>query len=284
MPATALSGSSACSTMPRSRSRGRGCGSSVSRYKAKTSDMRESPALKIIELLQKRGADLVYHDPYVPGPQPSWAHERGLRRDTRGADLAVIVTAHPDVDYTTILDRVPLVIDLRPRSCGSGCAGRRPMTRRSDIGLRIFAGIYLVAVLVGILFYRSTVTHVFANPIFAIYGIIVATYLLTRYVLSLFYRAYPDAGFEPRIAIVVPDSTRKMRSLPPSVRSCTSTTRRTSSRSSRSTTGPPTGRSERCVPSPRNLAIGCRSSASLRTAASAGRWQPVSARRPPRSS
>jgi hyaluronan synthase len=78
------------------------------------------------------------------------------------------------------------------------------MRRRSDIWLRIFAAIYLVVVLVGILFYRSTVTHVFANPIFAIYGIIVAAYLITRYVLSLFYRAYPDAGFEPHIAIVVP--------------------------------------------------------------------------------
>ena len=78
------------------------------------------------------------------------------------------------------------------------------MRHRSDIWLRIFAAIYLVAVLVGILFYRSTVTHIFANPIFAIYGIIVATYLITRYVLSLFYKAHPDAGFEPRIAIVVP--------------------------------------------------------------------------------
>ena len=81
-------------------------------YKAKTSDIRESPALKIIELLQKRGADLVYHDPYVPD-----LNRHGLTSEdfdaTLEADLAVIVTAHPDVDYTTILDRVPLVIDLR---------------------------------------------------------------------------------------------------------------------------------------------------------------------------
>ena len=35
-------------------------------YKAGTSDMRESPALKIIELLRERGADVSYHDPHVP--------------------------------------------------------------------------------------------------------------------------------------------------------------------------------------------------------------------------
>jgi UDP-N-acetyl-D-glucosamine dehydrogenase len=81
-------------------------------YKAKTSDIRESPALKIIELLQKRGADLVYHDPYVPE-----LNDSGLASEdfdaTLEADLAVIVTAHPNVDYAAILDRVPLVIDLR---------------------------------------------------------------------------------------------------------------------------------------------------------------------------
>ena len=81
-------------------------------YKAATSDIRESPAIKIIDLLQRRGADLVYHDPYVPSLQghelESQAFETALE-----AELAVIVTAHPDVDYEAILARVPLVLDLR---------------------------------------------------------------------------------------------------------------------------------------------------------------------------
>ena len=78
------------------------------------------------------------------------------------------------------------------------------MRRKSDLGLRIFAALYLVAVLVGVLLYRTTATKIFSNPIFAFYGIVVATYLISRYALSLFYKSYRDEGYEPQIAIIVP--------------------------------------------------------------------------------
>ena len=48
------------------RSAARRCSCSASSYKPGVGDIRESPALKIIELLQARGADVRYHDPYVP--------------------------------------------------------------------------------------------------------------------------------------------------------------------------------------------------------------------------
>jgi UDP-N-acetyl-D-glucosamine dehydrogenase len=80
-------------------------------YKAGVGDVRESPAMKIIELLQERGGDVRYHDPHV-AELP--AH--GLRNsELEGAtcDLAVIVTAHPGVDHGAIVDRSPAVLDLR---------------------------------------------------------------------------------------------------------------------------------------------------------------------------
>jgi UDP-N-acetyl-D-glucosamine dehydrogenase len=82
-------------------------------YKAGVGDLRESPALKIIEVLTGLGADVVYHDPHVPELQ-----EHGLRNVSfdevlDGADLAVIVTAHSGVDHEAIVERAPLVLDLR---------------------------------------------------------------------------------------------------------------------------------------------------------------------------
>jgi UDP-N-acetyl-D-glucosamine dehydrogenase len=82
-------------------------------YKAGVGDIRESPALKILQVLGGLGADVVYHDPHVPE-----LNELGLAAATLddaldGADLAVIVTAHPEVDHDAIVDRAPLVLDLR---------------------------------------------------------------------------------------------------------------------------------------------------------------------------
>ncbi len=82
-------------------------------YKPGVGDIRESPALKIIELLTKMGADVRYHDPHV-------AHlaEFGLDSTSPGelvedADLTLIVTAHPGVDHGLIVERSRLVVDLR---------------------------------------------------------------------------------------------------------------------------------------------------------------------------
>jgi UDP-N-acetyl-D-glucosamine dehydrogenase len=82
-------------------------------YKAGVGDMRESPALKIIDLLQTRGGDVIYHDPHVPELPEQGLRNVGLDEALEGVDLAVIVTAHPEVDHGRVVERAPLVLDLR---------------------------------------------------------------------------------------------------------------------------------------------------------------------------
>ena len=82
-------------------------------YKPGVGDVRESPALKIIALLGGLGADLVYHDPHVPALPEGSMQSRGFDEALEGADLALIVTAHPSVDHEAIAERVSLVVDLR---------------------------------------------------------------------------------------------------------------------------------------------------------------------------
>ena len=82
-------------------------------YKAGVGDLREAPALKIIELLQSRGAAVAYHDPHVPELPEQRLRSRPLDEALEGIELAVIVTAHPSVDHQQVVDRAPLVLDLR---------------------------------------------------------------------------------------------------------------------------------------------------------------------------
>ena len=80
-------------------------------YKSDIDDTRESPALKLIELLQEQGAEVSYHDPFVPE-----LAEQGLRSgplDVGGVDCVVIVTAHSGIDYDELVERAGLVVDLR---------------------------------------------------------------------------------------------------------------------------------------------------------------------------
>jgi UDP-N-acetyl-D-glucosamine dehydrogenase len=82
-------------------------------YKPGVGDLRQSPALKIRLLLGALGADLAYHDPYVPALPDG--DVRGLSFDEAldRCDMAVIVTAHPGVDHDAIAERAPLIVDLR---------------------------------------------------------------------------------------------------------------------------------------------------------------------------
>lgn len=82
-------------------------------YKAGVGDTRESPALKIISLLAGLGADVVYHDSFVPELTSHGLRSVALDDALDGADAAVIVTAHPDVDHLTVAHRVPVLVDLR---------------------------------------------------------------------------------------------------------------------------------------------------------------------------
>ncbi len=82
-------------------------------YKPGVGDVRESPALKILELLHELGAELCYHDPHVPALREPELQSVGVEQALDGADLALIVTAHPNVDHELILARAPIVLDLR---------------------------------------------------------------------------------------------------------------------------------------------------------------------------
>jgi UDP-N-acetyl-D-glucosamine dehydrogenase len=82
-------------------------------YKAGVGDIRESPALKIIQLLRKHGADVGYHDPHVPELPEHDLRSRPLEEALDGVDLAVIVTAHPSVDHGHVVEHAPQVLDLR---------------------------------------------------------------------------------------------------------------------------------------------------------------------------
>ncbi|HEX3317910.1 MAG TPA: nucleotide sugar dehydrogenase, partial [Solirubrobacteraceae bacterium] len=81
-------------------------------YKAGIGDLRESPALKILRLLDDRGANLAYHDPHVP-ELPLGMRSLTLSEALDGADLAVIVTAHPEIDLQAVIRAAPRVVDLR---------------------------------------------------------------------------------------------------------------------------------------------------------------------------
>ena len=82
-------------------------------YKPGVADTRESPALKIIAGLLERGAAVSYHDPHVPDLPRAGLHSRPLDAALAAADIAVVVTAHPELDYADIASRVPRLLDLR---------------------------------------------------------------------------------------------------------------------------------------------------------------------------
>src|SRR3954468_15895802 len=82
-------------------------------YKGGTSDMRESPALKIIDLLVERGAEVAYHDPFVADIGRHGLASVGLDEGLDVCDMAVIVTAHPGVDHEAVARRAPGTVDLR---------------------------------------------------------------------------------------------------------------------------------------------------------------------------
>jgi UDP-N-acetyl-D-glucosamine dehydrogenase len=89
-------------------------------YKRDVDDQRESPALKIIELFQERGAEVVYHDPWIPrssGHRKYPGHDMEsvpLTAELLGrADAVVLVTDHADFDYPFIERHARLIVDTR---------------------------------------------------------------------------------------------------------------------------------------------------------------------------
>jgi UDP-N-acetyl-D-glucosamine dehydrogenase len=85
-------------------------------YKRDIDDMRESPALDVIELLKRKGAKVSYSDPYVPVLQHGPIDLAAIPIDAAiegGADCAVVVTDHRAFDYAAIATTFPLVVDTR---------------------------------------------------------------------------------------------------------------------------------------------------------------------------
>lgn len=86
-------------------------------YKPNVSDVRESPALDIIHLLQEKGAHITYHDPYVSQvlthEGKTMASEPLNDQTLRAADCVVIVTHHDSYDWPYITDHAQLIVDTR---------------------------------------------------------------------------------------------------------------------------------------------------------------------------
>jgi hyaluronan synthase len=71
--------------------------------------------------------------------------------------------------------------------------------------LKAVAALYLVALIVSVMAYKAAfIDLLFSNVFFGVYSVCVASYIISRFALSLFYRSRRDAGLEPRIAIVMP--------------------------------------------------------------------------------
>ncbi len=90
-------------------------------YKKNVDDMRESPAFKVIELLERRGAVVEYHDPLIPEIRPTREHAAMTGRKSvawspeilAGFDAAMIVTDHDCIDWQELVDNSRLVVDTR---------------------------------------------------------------------------------------------------------------------------------------------------------------------------
>jgi UDP-N-acetyl-D-glucosamine dehydrogenase len=84
-------------------------------YKRDVTDMRESPALDIIELLTRRGAKVTYTDPYVPVLEHGNVDLKSIavEKAAKDADCALIVTDHKVFDYPALPKLFPIVVDTR---------------------------------------------------------------------------------------------------------------------------------------------------------------------------
>jgi UDP-N-acetyl-D-glucosamine dehydrogenase len=91
-------------------------------YKKDIDDLRESPSLTIIELLQQAGAEVSYNDPYFPFIGKGRKYDLQMKRtplDNLGQyDCVLIVTDHSDYDYKKIVQESQLVVDTRNATRG----------------------------------------------------------------------------------------------------------------------------------------------------------------------
>jgi UDP-N-acetyl-D-glucosamine dehydrogenase len=94
-------------------------------YKPDVSDLRESPALDVIGLLQEKGAVVEYYDPYVPSLEHGGRDLQSvpdLLQAARESDCVVIVTNHSQTDYRALAEAAPLIFDTRNAIGATGVA------------------------------------------------------------------------------------------------------------------------------------------------------------------
>lgn len=88
-------------------------------YKPDIDDMRESPALKIIDLLLKEGCHVSYYDPYIPTLPKTRKYHQDLQSidlekiKDKAFDVAIIVTDHAQVDYNGLINKAEIIVDTR---------------------------------------------------------------------------------------------------------------------------------------------------------------------------
>ena len=91
-------------------------------YKKDIDDLRESPALTIIELLKKEGADVCYNDPYFPTVGRGRKYDLQMKStpltNLGQYDCVLIVTDHSEYDYKKIVEESQLVVDTRNATKG----------------------------------------------------------------------------------------------------------------------------------------------------------------------
>ncbi len=101
-------------------------------YKKNVPDIRESPSLKLIELIHERGGEPFYYDPYVAEIPKTREYSALMgmqsvawRKEVIGAfDAVLIATDHDDVDYATLVEWSPLIIDTRNVFARRGIAAK----------------------------------------------------------------------------------------------------------------------------------------------------------------
>jgi UDP-N-acetyl-D-glucosamine dehydrogenase len=100
-------------------------------YKKNVDDLRESPSLRLIELIEARGARVAYHDPFIPVIKPTRDHpsltgRRSVSLDLQNIaafDAVIIATDHDGIDYAALARAARLVIDTRNACARAGVSG-----------------------------------------------------------------------------------------------------------------------------------------------------------------
>ncbi|MBI5833157.1 MAG: nucleotide sugar dehydrogenase [Armatimonadetes bacterium] len=95
-------------------------------YKPDVDDIRESPALTILQLLHQRGANLAYADPYVPSLRTDGLALTAVEltaEELAAADAVLVVTNHRAVDWHLVAQHAPIIVDTRNALAGHSVAG-----------------------------------------------------------------------------------------------------------------------------------------------------------------